>query len=281
MHKYPEHGLHWWPASESLSLAIEHAQSQLDEPSPGDATASALAATHAPHYEHATMPLSDFRNANTTMPLHGMQNLITPAALVAGSSCPLFQFAPAMGPYPAVHCCQNCHIAVRNQVPQEPLKGRKRKASLHSMSDMKGRRRGPLNPQARHDAGKARHLRSVCIRCKQDKQKCEGLPCSRCIKKGDRPCVRANFFDVVRSGSCNFTIEPSELAKRIDGLPRTSLPISGLLNQDDLQEIEVKTLEKLQHDLDRQKSLSTEEAEVLLRDVELIARTLRWRFFCW
>lgn len=92
----------------------------------------------------------------------------------------------------------------------------------------KGGRIGPLSDQQRGQAAKSRKEKSVCIRCRKDKQpvslrislhnhcqhhQCrEGIPCMRCLALGNttawqQPCTKAHFIDVVESGACNYICE--------------------------------------------------------------------------
>jgi hypothetical protein len=99
--------------------------------------------------------------------------------------------------------------------------------SPNPQRNTKGRRKGPLPAEIRRKARRSRQNKSVCIRCKLNRQavctihviphkvlysnelKCEGHPCYRCKEMGTslawkQPCTKAHFLDIIESGTCNY-----------------------------------------------------------------------------
>jgi hypothetical protein len=79
----------------------------------------------------------------------------------------------------------------------------------------RARRNGPLSLDGRRDAALRRKDKSVCVWCRLAKKKCSGdSPCTTCTEQAKtmvfaQPCVKADFFQIVESGTCNYICEYS------------------------------------------------------------------------
>jgi hypothetical protein len=94
----------------------------------------------------------------------------------------------------------------------------------------KGARHGRLPPDKAKVIADRRRQGNTCMRCRVAKvevsnpiplrhvpnfdAQCDGYdPCQRCAKLGQsatlaQPCLKANFWDIVKSGTCNYICEP-------------------------------------------------------------------------
>jgi len=103
-----------------------------------------------------------------------------------------------------------------------------------SPSSPRGRRLGPLSDPVATAAAQKRSNRDVCIRCRKDKAVVSAvalfrdphtdrkgkLPCEKCSEnkpsKWVRPCVKANFLDLVLLGPLNWLCKSSLYEKNDD-----------------------------------------------------------------
>ncbi|KAH9207980.1 hypothetical protein DL95DRAFT_312732, partial [Leptodontidium sp. 2 PMI_412] len=74
----------------------------------------------------------------------------------------------------------------------------------------KGTRSGPLPAHKARKTAERRKNGSTCMKCRIARVECDGQdPCQTCAKSGQSgplayPCLKANFSDIVNSGSCNY-----------------------------------------------------------------------------
>jgi hypothetical protein len=96
------------------------------------------------------------------------------------------------------------------QIVQEDGLGGSISHSARIPTAARARRNGPLTMDGRRDAALRRKDRSVCVWCRLAKKKCSGeTPCTTCIEQSksmifEQPCVKADFFQIVESGTCNY-----------------------------------------------------------------------------
>lgn len=105
-----------------------------------------------------------------------------------------------------------------------------------------GRRSGPLPASTRENAQRCRQHKSICIRCKKDRQPCirtaDG-PCSRCVHLGltskwRQPCTKASFLEIVEYGTCNYISQRAVNRLTPDGQRRVRIDLPETLDLDSL-----------------------------------------------
>lgn len=107
---------------------------------------------------------------------------------------------------------------------------------------VKGRRFGPLDAAGRASAKRCRQQKTVCIRCKKDRQPCittNGGACSRCIHLGltskwRQPCTKASFLDIVENVTCNYISQRAVNHLTLDGQRRIRIDLPETLDLDNL-----------------------------------------------
>ncbi|PGH17935.1 hypothetical protein AJ79_00834 [Helicocarpus griseus UAMH5409] len=114
----------------------------------------------------------------------------------------------------------------------------------------RARRNGPLSLDGRRDAAMRRKDKSVCVWCRLAKKKCSGeSPCSTCIEQAktcveegksivfEQPCVKADFFQIVESGTCNYISQRAINHPTLDGSTRVRMELPATFEMKDLLEL--------------------------------------------
>ncbi|OAX84654.1 hypothetical protein ACJ72_00968 [Emergomyces africanus] len=112
----------------------------------------------------------------------------------------------------------------------------------------RARRNGPLTLDGRLNAAMRRKDKSVCVWCRLAKKKCSGeSPCGTCLdqtkptyveKAGSiifkQPCVKADFFQIVESGTCNYISQRAINHPTLDGSTRMRMELPVTFEMKDL-----------------------------------------------
>ncbi|KAI1974857.1 hypothetical protein LOZ53_002402 [Ophidiomyces ophidiicola] len=124
------------------------------------------------------------------------------------------------------------------QIVHEDGQGNSTASSSQTMPIARARRQGPLSANGRRDAALRRKDRSVCIWCRLSKKKCSGQnPCGACVKQAksmivEQPCVKADFFQIVEAGTCNYISQRAVNHLTLDGSSRRRMELPSVLNID-------------------------------------------------
>ncbi|PGH35843.1 hypothetical protein GX50_01301 [[Emmonsia] crescens] len=124
----------------------------------------------------------------------------------------------------------------------------------------RARRNGPLSLDGRRNAAMRRKDKSVCVWCRLAKKKCSGeSPCGTCIIEQARtacteqakithteqattvlfkqPCVKADFFQIVESGTCNYISQRAINHPTLDGSTRVRMELPVTFEMKDLLDL--------------------------------------------
>ncbi|PGH09284.1 hypothetical protein GX51_00726 [Blastomyces parvus] len=114
----------------------------------------------------------------------------------------------------------------------------------------RARRNGPLSLDGRRNAAMRRKDKSVCVWCRLAKKKCSGeSPCSTCVEQAKtcteeaepvvfkQPCVKADFFQIVESGTCNYISQRAINHPTLDGSTRVRMELPVTFEMKDLLDL--------------------------------------------
>ncbi|PGH10183.1 hypothetical protein AJ80_07542 [Polytolypa hystricis UAMH7299] len=126
------------------------------------------------------------------------------------------------------------------QIVQEDGLGGSISPSARIPAIARARRNGPLSFDGRKNAAMRRKDKSVCVWCRLAKKKCSGeSPCTTCIEQVktamfQQPCVRADFFSIVESGTCNYISQRAVNHPTLDGSTRMRMELPESFEMKDL-----------------------------------------------
>ncbi|KAK2775499.1 hypothetical protein FQN53_003112 [Emmonsiellopsis sp. PD_33] len=107
----------------------------------------------------------------------------------------------------------------------------------------RARRNGPLSLDGRRDAALRRKDKTVCVWCRLAKKKCSGeSPCTTCIEQAktivfEQPCVKADFFQIVESGTCNYISQRAINHPTLDGSTRVRMELPATFEMKELLDL--------------------------------------------
>ncbi|EFW17184.1 hypothetical protein D8B26_003930 [Coccidioides posadasii str. Silveira] len=162
------------------------------------------------------------------------------------------------------------------QIVQEDGRGGSLSCSSQVFPIARARRQGPLSADGRRDAALRRKDKSVCIWCRLSKKKCSGEnPCTACLEQAksvivEQPCVRADFFQIVESGTCNYISQRAVNHLTLDGSSRRRMELPSAFDMDHF----VSQLEKRQGEFNIRVQQAWRTLFVLdLREVHIYLKT--------
>ncbi|EEP76958.1 conserved hypothetical protein [Uncinocarpus reesii 1704] len=109
------------------------------------------------------------------------------------------------------------------QIVQEDGKGGSITNSPQIFPIIRARRQGPLSADGRRDAALRRKDKSVCLWCRLSKKKVKPVI-------AEQPCVRADFFQIVESGTCNYISQRAVNHLTLDGRSRRRMELPSTLD---------------------------------------------------
>ncbi|OJD11397.1 hypothetical protein AJ78_07832 [Emergomyces pasteurianus Ep9510] len=137
------------------------------------------------------------------------------------------------------------------QIVQEDGLGGSLEPSAYIPAIPRARRNGPLTLDGRRNAAMRRKDKSVCVWCRLAKKKCSGeSPCGTCVEQAKptctenvgsvvfkQPCVKADFFQIVESGTCNYISQRAINHPTLDGSTRVRMELPVTFEMKDLLEL--------------------------------------------
>ncbi|ODH53769.1 hypothetical protein GX48_00187 [Paracoccidioides brasiliensis] len=129
------------------------------------------------------------------------------------------------------------------QIVQEDGLGGSLEPSASIPTVPRARRNGPLSFDGRREAAMRRKDKSVCVWCRLAKKKCSGeSPCATCLEQAksiffEQPCVKADFFQIVESGTCNYISQRAINHPTPDGSTRVRMELPATFEMKNLLEL--------------------------------------------